>query len=102
MSSFLAAHEASLRFAFFAGTFSACAAFESFFPAMHRIHHSQRRDETDSNYGFDLSLWDRLFRTYRSVASVPRFPLGLPGDEGQGSANPWTALLLPFRKATSR
>jgi sterol desaturase/sphingolipid hydroxylase (fatty acid hydroxylase superfamily) len=24
-----------------------------------------RREETDSNYGFNLSLWDRLFRTYR-------------------------------------
>jgi sterol desaturase/sphingolipid hydroxylase (fatty acid hydroxylase superfamily) len=34
-------------------------------PDMHRVHHSVHRDETDSNYGFNLSLWDRLFRTYR-------------------------------------
>ena len=34
-------------------------------PDMHRVHHSVRREETDSNYGFNLSLWDRLFRTYR-------------------------------------
>ena len=34
-------------------------------PDMHRVHHSVHRDETDSNYGFCLSLWDRLFRTYR-------------------------------------
>ncbi|MEM8796551.1 MAG: sterol desaturase family protein [Pseudomonadota bacterium] len=33
-------------------------------PDMHRIHHSTRMVETDSNYGFNLSIWDRLFRTY--------------------------------------
>ena len=30
-------------------------------PSMHRIHHSTWRRETDSNYGFHLSVWDRLF-----------------------------------------
>jgi sterol desaturase/sphingolipid hydroxylase (fatty acid hydroxylase superfamily) len=34
-------------------------------PDMHRVHHSIHRDETDSNFGFNLSLWDRLFGTYR-------------------------------------
>lgn len=34
-------------------------------PDMHRVHHSIERAETDSNFGFNLSLWDRLFRTYR-------------------------------------
>ncbi|MFO1129285.1 MAG: sterol desaturase family protein [Rhodospirillales bacterium] len=34
-------------------------------PDMHRVHHSVHRDETDSNYGFCLSVWDRLFGTYR-------------------------------------
>ena len=34
-------------------------------PDMHRVHHSAIRAETDSNFGFNLSLWDRLFRTYR-------------------------------------
>ncbi|MES0879958.1 sterol desaturase family protein [Roseibium sp. SCP14] len=33
-------------------------------PDMHRIHHSIVRRETDSNYGFYLSVWDRLFGTY--------------------------------------
>jgi sterol desaturase/sphingolipid hydroxylase (fatty acid hydroxylase superfamily) len=33
-------------------------------PDMHRVHHSVHREEHDSNYGFALSLWDRLFRTY--------------------------------------
>lgn len=34
-------------------------------PDMHRIHHSVYHRETDSNFGFNLSLWDRLFGTYR-------------------------------------
>lgn len=34
-------------------------------PDMHRIHHSIEDDETNSNFGFNLSLWDRLFGTYR-------------------------------------
>lgn len=35
-------------------------------PDMHRIHHSVLRKETNSNYGFFLSLWDKLFGTYIS------------------------------------
>lgn len=34
-------------------------------PDMHRVHHSAIREETDSNFGFNLSAWDRLFGTYR-------------------------------------
>ncbi|MEM7070035.1 MAG: sterol desaturase family protein [Pseudomonadota bacterium] len=33
-------------------------------PDMHRVHHSIIHNETDSNYGFNLAIWDRLFRTY--------------------------------------
>ena len=39
-------------------------------PDMHRIHHSVQRAEHDSN-GFALSIWDRLFMTYRSEAQRP-------------------------------
>jgi sterol desaturase/sphingolipid hydroxylase (fatty acid hydroxylase superfamily) len=35
-------------------------------PDMHRVHHSAIRAETDSNYGFNLAIWDRLFGTYRA------------------------------------
>ena len=34
-------------------------------PDMHRVHHSHLEHETNSNFGFNLSLWDRLFGTYR-------------------------------------
>ncbi|GAV19587.1 hypothetical protein MMIC_P0535 [Mariprofundus micogutta] len=35
-------------------------------PDVHRIHHSIIKQETNSNYGFNLSIWDRLFGTYRA------------------------------------
>ncbi|MDQ2695878.1 MAG: sterol desaturase family protein [Pseudomonadota bacterium] len=35
-------------------------------PDMHRVHHSIHRDETDSNFGFNLPWWDRIFGTYRA------------------------------------
>jgi len=34
-------------------------------PDMHRVHHSIEEDETNSNFAFNLSIWDRLFGTYR-------------------------------------
>jgi sterol desaturase/sphingolipid hydroxylase (fatty acid hydroxylase superfamily) len=35
-------------------------------PDMHRVHHSLEADETNSNFGFNLPWWDRLFGTYRA------------------------------------
>ena len=35
-------------------------------PDMHRVHHSVDADETNSNFGFNLPWWDRLFGTYRA------------------------------------
>ena len=34
-------------------------------PDMHRVHHSIIVRETNSNFGFNLPWWDRLFGTYR-------------------------------------
>ncbi len=49
-------------------------------PDTHRIHHSMIRSETDSNYGFSISLWDRLFKTYQAEPekSQLRLDIGLP------------------------
>ena len=35
-------------------------------PDMHRVHHSVIIGETNSNYGFNLPWWDRIFKTYRA------------------------------------
>ena len=69
-------------------------------PDMHRVHHSVEDDETNSNFGFNLPWWDRLFGTYRDQ---PR-----AGHEGmtigiRGHADPREVarldgmLLLPFK-----
>jgi sterol desaturase/sphingolipid hydroxylase (fatty acid hydroxylase superfamily) len=55
-------------------------------PDMHRVHHSILRDETNSNFGFNLSLWDRAFGTYIPEFRDPRQVDRLPG-----------MLALPFR-----
>ncbi len=39
-------------------------------PDMHRVHHSVLREETDSNYGFQLACWDRVFGTYREQPAL--------------------------------
>ncbi len=62
-------------------------------PAMHTIHHSDRPIETNSNYGFSFSWWDRIFHTYHGKGE-PDLVLGLQGvpDRGIGSLLVW-----PFR-----
>lgn len=49
-------------------------------PDMHRVHHSWHAEEHNSNYGFNLTLWDRLFRTYRAEPKDGHqgMTLGLP------------------------
>ena len=58
-------------------------------PAMHHVHHSAARAETDSNYGDMLSLWDRLFGTYRALDAdalrAMRIGLGDAFDAGASS-----------------
>jgi sterol desaturase/sphingolipid hydroxylase (fatty acid hydroxylase superfamily) len=39
-------------------------------PEMHRVHHSVIPRETDSNFGFNLPWWDRLFGTYRPAPAA--------------------------------
>jgi sterol desaturase/sphingolipid hydroxylase (fatty acid hydroxylase superfamily) len=39
-------------------------------PEMHRVHHSVVIRETNSNFGFNLPWWDRLFGTYRNQPAV--------------------------------
>lgn len=48
-------------------------------PDMHRVHHSVVVEETNSNYGFNLSCWDRLFNSYRDqpIAGHQGMTIGL-------------------------
>jgi sterol desaturase/sphingolipid hydroxylase (fatty acid hydroxylase superfamily) len=51
-------------------------------PAMHRVHHSRLREETDSNYGSVFPWWDRLLDTYRRREDVHSIRLGLDELDG--------------------
>ncbi len=54
-------------------------------PWMHWVHHSRIRVETDSNYASVLSVWDRLFGSFRLRQDPERIALGLDDDEGDRS-----------------
>jgi sterol desaturase/sphingolipid hydroxylase (fatty acid hydroxylase superfamily) len=67
-------------------------------PDMHRIHHSVLRAEHDSNFSFALSVWDRMFRTYRAMpeAGHDRMVVGLEWQDDRPTRLGWS-LWLPFR-----
>jgi sterol desaturase/sphingolipid hydroxylase (fatty acid hydroxylase superfamily) len=74
-------------------------------PDMHRVHHSVDRDETNSNFGFNLSLWDRLFGTYRAQprAGHAGMQIGIPDFREPGDCAALPGMLaLPFRGRWSR
>lgn len=70
-------------------------------PEMHRIHHSVLREEHDSNYSFHLSIWDRLFGSYRhATRGAPEsFPLGLSEFRTAHEQTLPALLMQPFRSA---
>ncbi|ALP54206.1 hypothetical protein Tel_14255 [Candidatus Tenderia electrophaga] len=67
-------------------------------PDMHRVHHSVIKRETNSNYGFNLSLWDRLFGTYRAQPQWGHegMTIGLNQFRDAKLQNLHRLLLLPF------
>jgi sterol desaturase/sphingolipid hydroxylase (fatty acid hydroxylase superfamily) len=68
-------------------------------PDMHRVHHSVIRRETDSNFGFNLSIWDRIFRTYRPQpeAGHDGMTIGLSEHQSEEPTRLGWSLRLPFR-----
>lgn len=73
-------------------------------PEMHRVHHSWHRDETDSNYGFHLSVWDRLFGSYRDQPrdGHENMTIGLQDYRERGEQSLPALLLNPFRAGDRR
>lgn len=69
-------------------------------PDMHRVHHSVEDDETNSNFGFSLPWWDRMFGTYRAQprAGHAGMTIGIRGHRNPREvARLDGMLLLPFR-----
>jgi sterol desaturase/sphingolipid hydroxylase (fatty acid hydroxylase superfamily) len=74
-------------------------------PDMHRVHHSVARDETNSNFGFNLSLWDRLFGTYRAEprAGHAAMAIGIPDFRDPAQCNTLAGMLaIPFHGSASQ
>jgi sterol desaturase/sphingolipid hydroxylase (fatty acid hydroxylase superfamily) len=67
-------------------------------PDMHRVHHSVLRTEHNRNYGFNLSLWDRLFRTYLAEPSAGQqgMTIGLNPYQSEAPTRFGWSLWLPF------
>lgn len=73
-------------------------------PDMHRIHHSQDRRETESNFGTIFPWWDRLFGTYvnQPAGGHERIAFGLAEfGERKHLTLPWM-LALPFLRAQTQ
>jgi len=68
-------------------------------PDMHRVHHSVVPRETNSNFGFNLPWWDRLFGTYRAqpVAGHEGMTLGIEQFRDPSELRLDRMLLQPFR-----
>ena len=73
-------------------------------PDMHRVHHSIEDDETNSNFGFNLSLWDRWLGTYKAQpdAGHERMTIGIRDRRDEREVDRLPGMLaLPFRGAVS-
>ena len=69
-------------------------------PDMHRVHHSIDRRETDSNFGFNVPWWDRLFGTYRAQPALGHDRMTLGIDRFREPRELWLDRMLwqPLRR----
>ena len=72
-------------------------------PGFHAVHHSSAQPETDSNYGFNVPWWDRLFGTYRAQpdAGHEQMTIGLPQHQTSRRQTVAWMLALPFRQGSA-
>jgi sterol desaturase/sphingolipid hydroxylase (fatty acid hydroxylase superfamily) len=73
-------------------------------PDMHRVHHSIVVRETNSNFGFNLPWWDRLFGTYRNqpAAGHEAMTIGIEQFREPGEQRLDRMLTQPFREDDRR
>ena len=68
---------------------------------LHRIHHSQLFKESNSNYGFSVIWWDRLFGSYSAEATKPDLEIDIGIKEfpdAKDNANLLGLLTMPFKR----
>jgi uncharacterized membrane protein YdjX (TVP38/TMEM64 family)/sterol desaturase/sphingolipid hydroxylase (fatty acid hydroxylase superfamily) len=71
-------------------------------PDMHRIHHSTRAVETNSNFGFSFSWWDRICGTYRAHPALGQRRMDIGLSDYRTPLTLGQLLLLPFRGNAGR
>lgn len=69
-------------------------------PDMHRVHHSIVPEETNSNFGFSMPWWDRLFGTYRAEPKAGHEAMTIGIAQFRAPREQWLDRLLtqPFRE----
>ncbi|MGE5173980.1 MAG: sterol desaturase family protein [Betaproteobacteria bacterium] len=68
-------------------------------PNMHRVHHSVELFETNSNYTSLLSIWDRLFRSFRKREDTRTITIGLPRFREKKWQRLFGFLATPFTRS---
>ena len=63
---------------------------------MHRVHHSVAINETNSNFGFNLSWWDRILGTYRREPKAGNENITIGLSQYRAHLGLISLLLLPF------
>jgi len=71
-------------------------------PSMHRIHHSDIRRETDSNYGTIFSIWDRLCGTLTKNADLQRLHFGLKEFQNPKELTFSQVVLMPLKRVSRK
>ncbi len=73
-------------------------------PDMHRVHHSIELKETNSNFGFNLSVWDRLFGTYRDQPKLghEKMIIGIEQFRDPSYLHLKWLLAIPFNKKKTK
>jgi sterol desaturase/sphingolipid hydroxylase (fatty acid hydroxylase superfamily) len=70
-------------------------------PDFHRVHHSLKMRETNSNYGFFLTIWDFVFKTYTAepAGGHEGMTIGLSEHQDDSPKNILWCLIAPFKKS---
>jgi sterol desaturase/sphingolipid hydroxylase (fatty acid hydroxylase superfamily) len=73
-------------------------------PDMHRVHHSSIPHETNSNYGFCLSVWDKIFHSYNAQPTLchQQMQIGLTQYQTEKPSQLTWCLMLPFSSTSNR
>jgi sterol desaturase/sphingolipid hydroxylase (fatty acid hydroxylase superfamily) len=68
-------------------------------PDIHRIHHSTNPSELNKNYGFNLCLWDRIFKTFQEQPKIDHLEMkiGLNEFENDPQISLFQLILMPFK-----